>query len=117
MSEKIKYECGCEDVGKPFGSGTRPVPGLCPHCRKARIGEEIDFVRFGAIPATCSLNHRDGTAEEGISVYEVVNGEPKLVGWYFDIISRGTKLSGRGVIVGWGSDGEPLVRIINITRA
>ena len=109
MAEILRYACGCEDVGRPFGSGVRDVLGLCLRCRTARIGEEIEFVRYGNIPK-CSVNHRDGTAEAGISVYEIVDGEPQLVGWHFGITSRQSH-RGRGVIVGWGSDGEPLVRI------
>ena len=114
MSETLRYECGCEDVGRPFGSGVRNIPGLCLRCREARIDEEIDFVRFGDIPER-SVNHRDGTVEDGISVYEIVDGEPHLVGWHFGISNR-EKHFGRGVIVGWGSDGEPLVRIIEIKK-
>jgi DNA-binding transcriptional regulator YiaG len=88
------------------------VDSLCRECRAARVGETITFLRFGSIPGSgVSTNHRDRTAEEGVSVYEIVRGKVDLVGWYFDFLSR-PAFRGRGVIVGWGSDGEPLVRVL-----
>jgi len=109
MSQTVEFDCGHTDIGRPWGSGSVQVSGPCPACRAARIGEEIEFARFGEAPAR-SHNYRDGTSEDGVSVYEVVDGEPQLVGWYFEIVTR-KEYRGRGVIVGWGSDGEPLVRI------
>ncbi len=114
MSQKNEYDCGCTDIGRPWGSETTRVSGLCLRCKAARIGEEIDFARYGDAPER-SYNHRDDVAEEGVSVYELIDGEPRLVGWYFEIILR-QQYRGRGVIVGWGSDGEPLVKILSIAK-
>jgi hypothetical protein len=102
-------------MGLPFGSGERSVSGLCQACRTARIGEEIEFIRYGDIPER-SYNYRDSTTEDGISVYEVVDGQPQYVGWHFGISDREVQIRGRGVIVGWGSDGEPLVKIVKTIK-
>lgn len=111
-----QHECGHRNAipGSPlFPDETKHVPGLCLECRTARIGEVIDFVRYGSIPESgSSCNHRDRTSEGGVSVYEVRDGHPVYVGWYFGIIEREVVIRGRGRIVGWGSDGEPLVEIL-----
>ncbi len=87
---------------------------LCAQCQQSRIGEIIDFIRYGE-PPLVSQNHREGAMEAGVSVYELINGEPVLIGWYFDFLDR-PKFKGRGKIVGWGSDGEPLVKIITVWK-
>lgn len=84
--------------------------------RGVEIGDEIEFVRYGRPPAGgASRNHRDGFREDGVSVYLLSGGEVVLVGWYFDIVKR-PAYRGRGVVVGWGSDGEPLVRVSRALR-
>lgn len=74
------------------------------------VGDVIDFVRYGT-PVENSRNYRDATTEEGMSVYLLSGGVVQFVGFWFDIASR-PAYQGRGEIVGWGSDGEPLVRVV-----
>lgn len=84
--------------------------GQCADCRARRVGETIEFVRYGRAPDSgLSRDHRDDVLLEGVSVYEVVDGKRIECGWDFDISARGTVIRGRAKIVGWGSDGEPLV--------
>ena len=87
---------------------------ICMECRQSRIGETVSFLRFGAAPEV-SFNYRDNTQEDGVSVYEIVNGVADLVGFYFDFLDR-PAYQGTGVITGWGSDGEPLVEIHEIKK-
>lgn len=116
MSIYYIRDCGHSTLKDPWKNGPDiRLDGLCMECRAARIGQEIRFVRHGTPPVGASRNHRDGTHEEGVSVYEIVNGKPNYIGWYFEISKR-PAYSGRGVIVGWGSDGEPLVEVISIRR-
>jgi len=83
----------------------------------ARLGEVIRFARHGAPPAGgCSRNHREQTGEAGVSVYEIVDGDTQYTGWWYGIAERPLYL-GTGRIVGWGSDGEPLVEILTIKKA
>jgi hypothetical protein len=118
MATYYIHECGHSSLCDPWGKGPdRKTSGLCFECRKARVGQIIEFVRYGKPPASgVSWNHRDRTAEEGVSVYEVVNGQPQHVGWHFGITDR-PAYAGKGEIVGWGSDGEPLVKVQSIRRA
>ena len=112
------HKCGHFSTNDPWGSGPDvQVYSLCLNCKKSRIGETIEFARFGKPPVSGqSTNHREHTAEDGVSVYEIINGEIDLVGWHFGITDR-VKYVGKGIILGWGSDGEPLVRIIKIRKA
>lgn len=81
------------------------------------IGDEIEFVRHGKAPASgTSTNHRDGTHEKGLSVYMLIDGQPHYVGYWF-VIAQKPAYRGRGVVVGWGSDCEPLVEVISMKRA
>ena len=110
-------DCGHYEARSPWGDATpAPLSGLCRACRAARIGETIEFLRFGAIPVSGrSSNHRDETTEEGVSVYEIRDGRPLLVGWHFGFHGRAA-YRGTGLIVGWGSDEEPLIRVISCRR-
>jgi hypothetical protein len=63
-----------------------------------------------------SHNYREGTQESGVSVYEIVDGDIQYCGWYFDIAER-PLYYGKGTIIGWGSDGEPLVTVSSIKKA
>ncbi len=118
MATYYIYECGHHGLKDAWGKGDdQAVGGLCVNCRAARVGQQIEFVRYGKLPASgSSRNHREQVAEDGVSVYEVVNGQPQLVGWHFGITDR-PAYSGHGEIVGWGSDGEPLVRVQSLRRA
>ncbi len=120
MASYFKLSCGHRTLRDMWEGGQADIeeslPGLCRECRAAMVGQEIDFVRHGKPPASGhSTNHRDGTPEEGVSVYWIQNGVPQYVGFHFGISSRPSYV-GRGVVVGWGSDGEPLVRIVTIRK-
>lgn len=85
--------------------------------RGVKVGDTIDFIRHGRPPEDgYSRNHRDGTEEDGVSVYLIDGSEVVYVGWYFGIAQR-PAYRGRGTVVGFGSDGEPLVRIKSLRRA
>lgn len=123
MALQIEYylrDCGCHEFagewrGEPR-EAIKPLKGLCHECRKERIGASIEFVRFGSVPAEGrSRNHRDGTDEAGVSVYEIKDGAIEFVGFHFDFVDR-PAYRGTGVIVGWGSDGEPLVRPVDVRK-
>jgi hypothetical protein len=118
MATYYRHDCGHTSLCEPWKTGPDlPLSGLCSVCLQARIGEVITFARHGTPPvSSASRNHRDQTAEEGVSVYEVVNGEIQYCGWYFAIANR-PLYRGTGRIVGWGSDGEPLVQILTIAPA
>ena len=108
-------ECGHTEEKAPWGKEPDSyLSGLCAVCKRARIGQRIQFIRFGQ-PPTVSRNHRDGTDEPGISVYEIISGKARLVGWSFDFIKRAA-YRGEGIITGWGSDGEPVVSIVSIKK-
>lgn len=110
------FSCGHHGSDGTWSKGTKQLDALCAACRDARIGDVIPFVRHGQVPSGgASRNHRDGTAEAGVSVYEVVAGETKYCGWHFDIAERPV-YRGTGRIVGWGSDGEPLVQILILKK-
>lgn len=82
----------------------------CPSCREARIGTEIAYVRFG-VPVERSTNWADGTSEAGMSVYEIGVGTIRS-----EFLTRKAYV-GKGVIVGYGSDDEPLVVPVSCRRA
>ena len=84
-------------------------------CRRGReIGDVIEFVRYGK-PVETSRNHRDGITEPGMSVYLLDGDEIVFVGWWFGIVER-PAYRGRGRIVEWGSDGEPVVEVLGKCR-
>lgn len=118
MATYYRHTCGHTSTKDAWKHGPDVArDDLCHDCRQARVGEVIHFARHGKAPASgTSRNHRDQTGEAGVSVYEVVNGEIQYVGWWFGIAER-PLYRGTGEIVGWGSDGEPLVRIITIRKA
>lgn len=118
MATYYRHDCGHTSLYEPWKTGPDvPISGLCHACLEARIGEVIEFARHGKPPGSgTSRNYRDRTAEDGISVYEVIDGDIQYCGWYFEIANR-PLYRGTGRIVGWGSDGEPLVQIITIKRA
>ena len=79
--------------------------------RQSLVGKRIPFLRFGDIPASGqSRNFRDGHSEGGVSCYEILaDGSPNMCGWPFGIMEGRPKISGTGIVIGWGSDGEPLI--------
>jgi hypothetical protein len=116
MAQFYRHTCGHTSLRGLSGQGEKAIDGLCPACLEARIGQVIPFARHGAPPQGASRNHRDGSAEAGVSVYEIVDGEIQYCGWSFEIEKR-PLYTGTGEIVGWGSDGEPLVKILTIKKA
>jgi hypothetical protein len=117
MATYWTHRCGCRVSDGTTGPDREETIGRdCLDCRTARLGERIRFVRFGHLPESgTSTNHRDRVAEDGVSVYEVRDGKADLVGWYFDFLSR-PAYRGVGKVVGWGSDGEPLVKVESARR-
>jgi hypothetical protein len=117
MASFWQHTCGHTSTRDPWGRGETSIHTVCDDCRTARIGETIQFARYGTAPASGkSQNHRDQVAEIGLSVYEIVQGAIQLVGWHFGITDRALYL-GTGSIVGWGSDGEPVVAVITLKKA
>jgi hypothetical protein len=85
------------------------------------------YVRYGDIPATGrSLNHADGTAEAGVSVFRgqrLPSGEARAIpatnqqmGSYLTLLGRPLYIV-EGDLVGVGSDGEPLLTHCRSHRA
>ena len=71
---------------------------------KLNIGDEGTFYRSGRLPKSGrSINHATGTAEKGVSVY-AVPWATSLAG-----LSERQWYTGKGVVVGFGSDNEPLI--------
>lgn len=117
MARFYRHDCGHTSFYGHSGQGDVRTSGLCPACLEARIGETIHFARHGAAPASgASRNHREGSGEAGVSVYEIVGNAIQYCGWFFEIAARPLYL-GEGTIIGWGSDGEPLVQILTIKKA
>lgn len=114
MAHYYRHPCGHTSLYSLAGQGERPCSDPCHACRMARVGETICFARHGVPPVSgTSRNHREHTAEAGVSVYEIVDGAIQYTGWWFEIAKR-PLYRGKGTIVGWGSDGEPLVQIHTI---
>lgn len=112
------HSCGHTSTRDPWGRGQdESIQQSCTSCQASRLGESIQFARFGAAPKSGkSTNHREGTQEAGLSVYEIQHGTIQYVGWHFGITDRALYL-GTGIIVGWGSDGEPLVTVVAMKKA
>lgn len=80
-----------------------------------RYPEYVQAVRFGAIPSEGqSINHADGTAEDGVSCIKIVrsSGDEDTKSIYD--VTLGHQGVEKNIISGWylggsGSDGEPLL--------
>lgn len=91
--------------------------------KKRESGAEKGFLRFGDIPECGkSYNHRDQFFEQGVSVYNAMfyeNGEYEIVYsndiQLFGSVSYASRPAYRvwGDVVGTGSDGEPLIGIVD----
>jgi hypothetical protein len=111
------FSCGHGGTDGTWSASVTDYPFPCRECLDRRIGEKINFVRYGTPPRSGhSYNYRDQHSEGGVSVYEMKDGEIDYTGWYFGMIDR-PMYKGIGIIVGWGSDREPLVRIMEIKKA
>jgi hypothetical protein len=117
MATTWLMSCGHSDRDETSGPDREEtLRRPCYACRQKRIGQAIRFLRFGDVPESGeSFNHRDRTAEEGVSVYEIAEGRAEMTGFYFGFLDR-PAYRGTGVIVGWGSDGEPLVSQVSRLR-
>ena len=120
MASYYKFQdCGHLGGFAGWSGDHQLIPGLCAECRAKRIGESIDFIRFGLPPASGkSTNHASGQAESGISVLEIRGGRADFTGSIsaLNMIESRPAFLGKGEIVGWGSDGEPLVKIVSLSR-
>lgn len=84
-----------------------------------RVGELITYARYGDFPKTgkskmwLTLGREFTSYPElkGISVFEVKNGFEIYPKYYPKSLFDRTRTTGRGVIVGWGTDGEPLLEL------
>lgn len=90
-----------------------------------RIGEIITFARYGDFPqdgqSTCHKTLGYPYASKfpklkGISVFEIVNGYEIYPMHYAALFFERPRITGKGIIVGWGPDGEPLIKIIEIFK-
>ena len=113
LFDMIKDRLETPTGGKPAASAAaKPAADSAPD-------GSVRYVRFGKPPKSgFSVNRRDGTAEAGISTHRLIkhNGE-----WHLDHAGGGytTRMDTRptyelaGELVGYGSDGEPLLK--NVT--
>jgi hypothetical protein len=113
LFDMIKDRLETPTGGKPAASAAaKPAADSAPD-------GSVRYVRFGKPPESgFSVNRRDGTAEAGISTHRLIkhNGE-----WHLDHAGGGytTRMDTRptyelaGELVGYGSDGEPLLK--NVT--
>lgn len=113
-----RYSCGHVLTKDPWRGGLDVEEAdVCHQCRLSRVGETVRFARFGEPPVSGrSRNYRDSLTEAGVSVYEIVNGAIQYKGWYFDFLTR-PLYTGTGTITGFGSDGEPVVKILTCRKA
>jgi hypothetical protein len=98
------YGCGHKEINEVWGvDHNYNVSFPCYDCQVKLIGTLQTVVRYGDIPAGGkSYNHRDGKSEIGVSCYlESMRPRP----WFTDR----PKHIFKAVIVGWGSDDEPLI--------
>jgi hypothetical protein len=80
------------------------------------IGSEIQFIRYGS-PTQNSIDYTTNQTLQGMSVYELDSrGASKTIirGEFAD---RKDVYIGKGTIVGYGSDGEPLVKNYTLRKA
>ena len=112
LFDMIKDRLETPTGGKPAASAAAKPLASAPD-------GSVRYVRFGKPPESgFSVNRRDGTAEAGISTHRLIkhNGE-----WHLDHAGGGytTRMDTRptyelaGELVGYGSDGEPLLK--NVT--
>jgi hypothetical protein len=115
MSSWYLRECGHRTLRSTWGDDPdEPMIGLCVECRGKLVGSRIRFIRYGD-PVEYSTNHREHEVELGMSVYRLGDdGVVELRGFPWEITSRPSH-RGTGEMVGWGSDGEPLIRLSSVT--
>jgi hypothetical protein len=105
-ADALKYSAQRERTGMYNPKASNPPQ------RSAQIGEIIQFARYGDVPRTGeSYDYRDQVGLDGLSVYHIIDGKEDKVGWYFGFTDR-PRHEGIGRVVGYGPDGEPLVRVL-----
>lgn len=90
---------------------------FCPDCQAAMLGSVIQFLRCGAKPESgYSWNNDTMQHEAGLSVFPIVEG---VVRWTHDADTFWGRpwFLGRGMVVGFGGSGEPLVKVVAIKKA
>lgn len=101
-----KFSCGCVEEGwKRIGENKYfEISYPCGACQEKMIGQRVNVVRYGAIPANGkSYNYRDNKYEAGVSCYlEGQNTRPE-----FTEGRKAIKFS--AIIIGWGGDDEPCI--------
>lgn len=104
---------GCGHTVRQHDNGDSKTAQWCHECRKALVGTEIACLRRGKPPVSgFSRNHATGAMEAGVSVYHLVDGIVADV----DRFQDRPAYVGRGVVVGFGSDGELVVRLVGAMK-
>lgn len=81
---------------------------MCYDCKHELIGKEIEFIRFGDIPASGrSINYTESTWESGVSVYLAKDGNA-IETIRAEFADR-PKYTGYAIVVDTGSDDEFLI--------
>lgn len=94
----------------------------------SRIGETIDFIRYGDIPKdgkstwwhTLAPPYKSYPKLDGLSVFEINNGVPIIPHpelYTSPCFFERSVYLGKGIIVRIGPDKEPLVKVLSIKRA
>ena len=90
---------------------------LCWECLKALKGTEVDFIRFGKAPEDgFSYNYRENRCEPGVSAYLVQNNEI-IDTIRSEFVDKRAMYVGKGIVTGFGGDGEICVNILKIRKA
>ena len=90
---------------------------LCWDCLKAFNGKEVDFIRFGSAPEDgFSYNYSEGKNEVGVSAYLVQN-DKVVQRIRSEFVSIRPMFIGRGIVTGFGGDGEICVKVLKIKKS
>jgi hypothetical protein len=99
------YGCGCKkESAERFGVDKEyHVSYPCFDCQQKMIGTRQTVVRYGGCPQSgYSKNYRDNVNEIGISCYlTTMRPRPEFTSRKKHIFSA--------IIIGWGSDDEPII--------
>lgn len=96
------------------------------YLRTDRIGEVIQYVRYGEIPTSGKSKWWHTLGEglksypelKGVSVFEIKDGIeviPHIKIYNTEFLAR-PKYIGTGKIVGWGTDDEPLIEVVDFHK-
>ena len=74
--------------------------------------DEIRFIRYGTPPPSgISWNYAENRAEGGLSVYQLSSDGVAIGTIRAEFADRKKVYIGRGIVIGRGSDGEPIVKV------